>query len=55
MHKRQRLYQGLCMLCGLLGLGIYVQALRLGGWLVYLGIGALLIGLVTASLVVRRW
>jgi hypothetical protein len=52
---QQRLYRGLCILCGLLGFGIYVQALRLGGWLIYVGITALLTGLVTASFVVRRW
>jgi hypothetical protein len=52
---RQRFYRGLCVLCGLLGLGIYVQALCLGSWLIYIGIATLLIGLVTASFVVRRW
>jgi hypothetical protein len=52
---QQRLNRGLCILCGLLGLGIYVQALRPGGWLISVGIAALLTGLVTASFVVRRW
>lgn len=51
----RRLYRSLCILCGLLGLGIYVQVLRLGGRLSYVGIIALLIGLITGSLVVHRW
>jgi hypothetical protein len=48
-------YRALCVFCGLLGIGIYIEAQRLGGWYVSLGIAALLAEMVTASLVVRRW
>jgi hypothetical protein len=48
-------WRGLCVLCGLLGIGIFIRALILGGWLVYVGIAALLVGFIVASLVTRRW
>jgi hypothetical protein len=47
-------YRGLCVLCGLLGFFIFIRALILGGWLVYLGIACLLVGLVTSSFITRK-
>lgn len=45
-----------CAVCPVwaLGLGIYVEALRLGRWVVAVGIAALLMGLETASLILRH-
>ena len=43
------------MLCGVRGFGIFILAVTRGGALVWLGVACLLVGLVTASLVTRRW
>jgi hypothetical protein len=55
MHNSRLFYRVFCVVCGLLGIGIYIESLYLGDWHVYLGIAALLVGLVAASLVTRRW
>jgi len=45
----------LCIFCGLLGVGSFILGLVRGGWYVWLGIAALLVGLIVTSLVTRRW
>jgi hypothetical protein len=48
-------WRGLCVVCGLLGVGSFILGLVRGGWDVYVGIAAFLVGLIVASLVTRRW
>jgi hypothetical protein len=48
-------WRGVCLFIGVMGLGIFAEGLWLGGWLVWVGIVVLLIGLTVASLVTRRW
>jgi hypothetical protein len=55
MPSGRLFYRGLCVLCGLLGIGIFVRSAMLGGWYVYLGIVCLLVGLIVTSLVTRKW
>lgn len=53
--KNWLFYRVLCVVCGFLEIGIYVEDLFLGGWYVSLGIAALLVGLVATSLIMSCW
>jgi hypothetical protein len=54
MPSSRLFFRAVCVLRGLVGTGIFILAAMHGGWYAFLGIAGLLIGLVTASLVVRR-
>jgi hypothetical protein len=55
MRLSRLFFRGVCILCGVLGFGIFILAATHGGWLVWLGVACLLIGLVAASFVTRKW
>ena len=46
--------RGVCVVCGVLGFGIFILAATRESWLVWLGVACLLVGLVAASFVRRR-
>jgi hypothetical protein len=47
--------RAVCVLCGVLGLVIFVECDIRGGEYVWLGIVCLLVGLVASSFVTREW
>jgi hypothetical protein len=55
LWRSQWTWRSVCILCGLLGVGSFILGLLRGGWYVYVGIAALLVGLIVTSLVTRRW
>jgi len=55
MPSSRLFYRGLGVLCGLLGVGIFILAAMRGGWFVYLSIACLLVGLIVTSLATRKW
>jgi hypothetical protein len=54
MRLSRLFFRGVCILCGVLGFGILILAATRGGWLVWLGVACLLVGLVAALLTPRR-
>jgi hypothetical protein len=48
-------FRDMCNLCGVLGFGIFILTATRGGWLVWLGVACLLLGLVAVSFVSRKW
>ena len=55
MRFSRLFFRGVCILCGILGFGIFILAATRGSWLVWLGVACLIVGLVAASFVTRRW
>jgi hypothetical protein len=54
MRLSRLFLRGVCVVCGVLGFGIFILAATRGGWLVWLGVACLLVGLLAASFVKRR-
>jgi hypothetical protein len=54
MRLSRLFLRGLCILCGVIGFGIFILAATRGGWLVWLGVACLLIGIVAASIMTRK-
>ena len=54
MRLSRLFFRGVCILCGVLGFGIFILAATRGSWLVWLGVACLLVGLVAASFVTRK-
>jgi hypothetical protein len=54
MRLGRLFFRGVCILCGVLGFGIFILAAIRGGWRVWLGVACLLVGLVAASFVTRK-
>jgi hypothetical protein len=54
MRLSRLFLRGLCILCGVLGFGIFILAATRSSWLVWLGVACLLIGIVSASIMTRK-
>jgi hypothetical protein len=54
MRLGRLFFRSVSILCGILGFGLLILAISRGGWLLWLGVACLLIGLVATSLVTRR-
>jgi hypothetical protein len=54
MRASRLFFRGVCLVCGVLGFGIFILAATRSGWLVWLGVACLLVGLVAASFVARK-
>jgi len=54
MRLSRLFLRGVCVVCGVLGFGVFILAATRDSWLVWLGVACLLIGLVAASFVTRR-
>jgi LPXTG-motif cell wall-anchored protein len=54
MRLSRLFLRGVCIVCGVVGFGILILAATRNGWLVWLGVACLLVGLVAASFVKRR-
>ena len=54
MRLSRLFFRAVSLLCGVLGFGIFILAATRGGWLAWLGVACLLVGLVAASLMTRR-
>ncbi|HEX2346827.1 MAG TPA: hypothetical protein VHI51_00195 [Ktedonobacterales bacterium] len=54
MRLSRLFLRGVCVVCGILGFGVFILAATRDSWFVWLGVAFLLAGLVAASLVTRR-
>ncbi len=54
MRASRLFFRGVCILCGVLGFGIFILAATRGSWLVWLGVACLLVGVVAASFITRK-
>jgi LPXTG-motif cell wall-anchored protein len=54
MRLSRLFLRGVCVVCGILGFGVFILAATRDSWLVWLGVACLLVGLVAASFVRRR-
>jgi hypothetical protein len=55
MRASRLFFRAVSLLCGILGFGIFILAATRSGWLVWLGVACLVVGLVAASFVTRKW
>jgi hypothetical protein len=53
MRLSRLFLRGVCIVCCILGFGIFSLAASRGGWLVWLGAACLLVEMVTSSFVMR--